>query len=209
MRREFHVRFCEGAGVRSPRATRLIVGFERRDEGEQFLTALRERVAKFSLELHPDKTRLIEFGRFADERRRERGLGRPETFNFLGFTLCCGKTRDGRFTVKRRTMAKRLRAKLRELALELRQRMHDPVPEMGRWLRAVLLGHYRYYGVPHNFRMLAAFRLAVSRLWQHTLSRRSQKGKITVERIKRLSRQWLPPARIYHPHPGQRLVVTT
>jgi len=200
---------CKGDVIIVRYADDFVVGFERREEAEQFLAALRERLACFALELHPDKTRLIEFGRQASGRRRGRGLGRPETFNFLGFTHYCSTTRKGRYTVKRRTMAQKMRAKLKELTLELRRRMHAPIPVVGRWLGSVLVGHYRYYGVPYNHRALAAFRLAVSRLWQRTLSRRSQKGYVTVERMRRLAQRWFPPARIVHPFPEQRLIVIT
>jgi group II intron reverse transcriptase/maturase len=184
-----------------------VVGFQYRDDAERFLKELRERLANFSLELHPEKTRLIEFGRFAAENRRKRGVERPETFNFLGFTHMCGKTSKGGFTVKRVTMRKRLRRKLKEIAAELRKRFHDPIEKTGKWLRSVLIGHYRYYGVPYNARALGAFRSKVTRYWKWTLSRRSQKGWVTWDRMKRLVQRWLPKATIYHPFPGQRLCV--
>ena len=188
----------------------FIVGFQHRHEAEKFLAALRQRFAKFGLELHPDKTRLIEFGPWAALNRRKRGLGKPETFNFLGFTHICAKKRDGKnFTVLRQTMRKRLQAKLAEVKAELRRRMHDPVPEVGRWLRSVVEGHFRYYAVPMNGRALAVFRYRVVWHWHRTLSRRSQRSRNTWERTLRLATHYLPPVRIYHPYPLRRLGVVT
>jgi len=188
----------------------FIVGFQHKAEAERFLADLRQRFAKFGLELHPDKTRLIEFGPWAALNRRKRGLGKPETFDFLGFTHICGKKRDGKnFTVLRQTMRKRLAAKLVEVKAELRRRMHDPVPEVGRWLRSVVAGHVRYYGVPTNGRALARFRFRVAWLWQRALSRRSQRGRITWQRMNRLIASYLPMARICHPYPLRRLGVVT
>ena len=187
----------------------IVVGFEKRHEAEQFQEALRQRFAKFGLELHPEKTRLIEFGRFARERRRKRGLGKPKSFNFLGFTHISGESRKGRFQVERRTIAQRFRAKLAEIKTELRQRMHLPVLVQGAWLRSVVLGHYRYYGVPHNAKALQRFRKEVARLWQRSLSRRSHKGYVTWDHMKRYVDKWLPVARIYHPHPDERFGVMT
>jgi group II intron reverse transcriptase/maturase len=187
----------------------IVVGFEKREEAEQFQEALRQRFAKFGLELHPEKTRLIEFGRFAKERRRKRGLGKPESFNFLGFTHISGQSRRGRFQIQRRTLAQRFRAKLAEIKVELRRRMHLPVPVQGAWLRSVLLGHYRYYGVPHNGKALQRFRKEVTRMWQRSLSRRSQKGYVNWERMNRYVDKWFPVARIYHPYPDERFGVMT
>jgi group II intron reverse transcriptase/maturase len=187
----------------------FIVGFEHRVEAEQFLAELRERFAKFGLELHPEKTRLLEFGRHAAENRRRDGLGKPETFNFLGFTHICGKTRKGRFTVLRRTMRQRLQAKLKEVKTELRRRMHEAIPVVGQWLRSVVAGHVRYYGVPMNSRAIVTFRFQVGRLWYRTLRRRSQRGRVLWERMRRLIQRWLPLARICHPYPLVRLGVTT
>ena len=188
----------------------FIVGFQHKDDAERFHAELRERLAKFSLTLHPDKTRLIEFGRFADTNRRGRGGGKPETFNFLGFTHICGKTRRGTFCVLRRTLAKKMRAKLRELALELRKRMHWPVREVGRWLQQVVQGHYQYYGVPRNVRRLAAFRAHVLWMWRRMLRRRGdKKRRITWPYMAQLSQQWLPKPRVVHPYPGMRLCVRT
>jgi group II intron reverse transcriptase/maturase len=165
----------------------FVVGFEHRSEAERFLAELRERFAKFGLELHPDKTRLIEFGRFADRDCRGRGGGKPETFNFLGFTHSCAKTRAGKFTVLRQTMRKRWQAKLKEVRRELRRRMHDPIPEQGAYLRSVVGGHIRYYGVPMNGRSLEAFRFAVGWIWCRVLRRRSQRHRINWVRMRRLS----------------------
>ncbi len=186
----------------------IVVGFQHTSDAERFRAELAERFSKFALELHPDKTRLIEFGRFAASNRKKRGEGKPETFDFLGFTHYCGKTRNGKFTVKRKTMRKRLQRKLKEVKADLRHRMHDPVPDVGRWLRSVLDGHFRYYGVPRNRPSLEAFRSEVARLWRRILSRRSQKGYVTWARMARLQRRWFPTARIYHPYPSQRLCVT-
>jgi len=187
----------------------FILGFQHRTDAERFRDDLTERVRKFGLELHPDKTRLLEFGRYAAERRRERGKGRPETFDFLGFTHICGKNRIGGFTVLRQTMRRRLQAKLAEVKAELRRRMHRPVPEMGAWLRSVVQGHVAYYGVPTNFRALALFRYRVGWLWYRALSRRSHKGRIRLERLRRLVRTWLPYAHVCHPHPLARFGVVT
>lgn len=187
----------------------FVVGFQHQDEAERFLAELRDRFARFGLELHPDKTRLIEFGRFAEKNRRDRGDGKPPTFNFLGFTHICGKTRKGKFAVLRQTMRKRWQAKLKEIGRELRRRLHDPVPEQGAYLRSVLLGHYRYYGVPRNGPALSAFRNAVSWRWAQILRRRSQTARLTVDRWARLASQWLPTPRICQPWPDQRLRVMT
>jgi group II intron reverse transcriptase/maturase len=188
----------------------FVVGFEHRVEAERFLTELRERFAEFGLELHPDKTRLIEFGRFADRDRRGHGRGKPETFDFLGFTHSCTKTRGGKFTVLRQTMRKRWQAKLVDVTAELRRRLHDPVPEQGAYLRSVVMGHFRYYGVPMNGPTLGAFRYAIGRIWCRVLRRRSQRHRVNWSRMRRLiSRWWLPPARICHPYPLVRLGVAT
>jgi group II intron reverse transcriptase/maturase len=188
----------------------FIVGFQHRAEAERFLAALRQRFAKFGLELHPDKTRLIEFGRYAAENRRKRGMGKPETFDFLGFTHICGTKRsNGYFTVLRQTMRKRLQAKLAEVKAELKRRMHDPVPEVGKWLGTVVTGHCRYYGVPMNTPALGLFRFQVVWLWQRALSNRSQRGRYTWDRMKRLVARYLPVARVYHPYPLRRLGVIT
>ena len=185
------------------------VGFQHRADAERFLAELRERFAKFSLELHSEKTRLLEFGPFAAEHRRRAGKGKPETFNFLGFTHISGKKRNGRFTVVRQTIRKRLQAKLSAVKAELRRRLHAPIPEVGRWLRSVVQGHLRYYGVPMNGPALHTFRFQVGRLWYRTLRRRSQTARVTWARMRRLIGRWLPPARITHPYPLRRLGVVT
>jgi RNA-directed DNA polymerase len=179
-------------------------------DAKQFLAELTERFRKFSLELHPDKTRLLEFGRFAARNRKQRGDGKPETFAFLGFTNICGKTRSNEYyTVLRQTIRKRMQAKLREVKDELRRRMHDPIPEVGQWLRAVVRGHIRYYGVPMNGSALSAFRLRTGLLWHQALSRRSQNGHVRWDRMRRLIERWLPPARVFHPYPLRRMGVIT
>jgi group II intron reverse transcriptase/maturase len=187
----------------------FVVGFQYREEAERFRDELRERLLKFGLELHPDKTHLIEFGRFAAENRGRRGEGQPETFNFLGFTHYYGTTRAGVPALKRKTQAKKRTAKLKDVASTLRQRMHWKIPEVGRWLASVLRGHYQYYGVPHNYAALKAMRDAITRLWKQVLGRRSQNGYVPWDRMNRLSRRWLPNPAIVHPYPDQRLRVTT
>ncbi len=187
----------------------LTVGFQYREDAERFLTELLTRFRKFHLELHPTKTRLMEFGRYAARDRQRRGEGKPESFDFLGFTHSCDKTRNGKFIVLRQTMRKRMQAKFRELKHELRRRMHHPIPEMGQWLRAVLRGHFNYYAVPRNQRKLSAFKYQVYRLWFRTLRRRSQRHRITGERMNRLAARWFPSVRVLHPYPEQRLRVMT
>jgi RNA-directed DNA polymerase len=186
-----------------------VAGFEYREDAERFLADLRERFAAFGLELHPEKTRLIEFGRFAAERRSARGLRKPETFTFLGFTYICAKDRRGRFKLKRVTSKKKMRAKLSSVKAELRKRMHLPIPEQGLWLARVLQGHYNYYAVPDNSEALRVFRRRVIWYWRTTLSRRSQKGQISLERIDRLAERWLPKPRILHPWPNLRFDART
>ena len=184
----------------------FIVGFQHKRDAERFQAELRTRLERFNLALNEEKTRLIEFGRFADTNRRGRGAGKPETFNFLGFTHICGKTRLGQFCVKRITMAKRKRRKLAELAKEMRRRMHDPIRETGAWLKRVLQGHYRYYGVPRNYRALSAFRHHVLERWRWTLRRRSQmKHRITWQYMERLAQRWLPKPKIEHSYPDMPL----
>ncbi len=185
----------------------FVVGFQHESDARRFLEELRERFRKFSLELHAEKTRVIEFGRFAAERRERRGEGKPQTFNFLGFTHICDKTRTGSFVVLRRTMAARVRAKLNFLKRELWYRMHHAVADVGGWLASVLRGHYRYYGVPRNSRMLNRFRDAVRRLWHRALNRRSQKANTTESGMSRHVAQWFLPPRICHPYPAARLAV--
>ena len=185
----------------------IIVGFEHEADARRFLEAMRERLQEFSLSLHPDKTRLIEFGRFAAARRAKRGLGKPETFDFLGFTFICGKSRRGNFLLKRKTRRDRLRAKLKEVKTELLRRMHRPIPEQGRWLRQVVTGYFAYHAVTTNGAALGAFRQQVLRLWWRSLRRRSQSDLTTWKRIRKLADAWLPKPRILHPWPNQRFAV--
>jgi RNA-directed DNA polymerase len=187
----------------------FIVGFEHQGDAKQFLHDLRQRFAKFGLELHPDKTRLIEFGRFAAERRAARGLGKPETFDFLGFTHICGKGKNGSFWLRRHTVSKRMRAKLKQVKDQLKRRRHLPIPEQGRWLASVVRGHLAYYAVPGNSRAISAFHRQLGRLWLRALRRRSQRHRVNWQRMQRLITRWLPPARILHPYPEARFDVRT
>ena len=184
-------------------------GFEHLGDAKQFMRDLRERFAKFSLQLHPDKTRLIEFGRFAADRRAARGLGKPETFDFLGFTHICGKTRKGRFWLGRITVSKRMRAKLKQVKDQLKRRRHEPVPEQGRWLGSVIRGHLAYYAVPGNVRAVRSFRKQVTRHWLAALRSRSQRHRLNWDRMNRLATRWLPSARVLHPYPDERFDVRT
>ncbi len=182
----------------------FVMGFQQRTEAERFLKELGERMQKFGLELHPDKTRLIEFGRYAAERRAERGAGKPETFNFLGFTHRCGKTRRGRFAVRRETMAKRLRAKLQAVKADLQRRRHEPVAQQGAWLGAVVQGYFNYHAIPGNYEALQQFRTQVEWLWHRSLQRRSQKAHLTWGRFVATADRWLPKPCIRHPYPEVR-----
>ena len=190
-----------------PGADDVVAGFEHEADARRFLEAMRARFEEFALSLHPDKTRLIEFGRHAATRRAQRGLGKPETFNFLGFTLICSKSRQSRFLLKRRTRRDRMRTKLQEIKGELRRRMHQPIPEQGKWLRQVVTGFFAYHAVPTNFRALGAFRLHTIRLWRRALRRRSQKDRVTWQRIEQLAADFLPTPRILHPWPSDRFAV--
>jgi len=186
----------------------LVVGFERRDEAERFLKEFGERLAKFGLELHPEKTRRIEFGPNAARDRRARREGKPESFTFLGFAHSCGTTRQGYFQIRRQTARKRLEAKLQNIKQTLRSRMHEPVPKVGEWLERVLNGHYQYFGVPGNWASLGLFRERIARYWGRVLGRRSQTGKVSAIRLGRLFRRWLPRPKVVHPYPEQRFAVT-
>ena len=185
----------------------FVVGFEHRGEADRFRDELRERVARFGLTLHPDKTRLIEFGRAADRNRRGRGDGKPETFNFLGFTHACSRTRKGRFTVLRRTMRRRGTRNFRSENRTRRAALARAGP--GAYLRSVLLGHARYYGVPRNGPRLMAFHFALVGIWRAGLMRRSQTAFVTWQRMARLCARWLPIPHICHPYPSQRLAFIT
>ena len=182
----------------------FIVGFEHQADAERFLAELGERLVQFNLELEAEKTRLIEFGRFAARNRNKRGLGRPETFDFLGFVHACGKNRKGQFMLKRITISKRMRGKLQEAKRDLEQRRHQPIPEQGKRLKSVVQGHYAYYGVPGNLDALDAFRQGLAWIWHRALQRRSQKASVTWERMRRLADTWLPRPRIQHPFPDAR-----
>src|SRR5271167_3936597 len=188
----------------------IVVGFHSKADADQFRAELTERMRKFNLELHPEKTRLLEFGPFAINNRQRRGEGKPETFNFLGFTHICVKKRsNGMYTVLRQTIRKRLQAKLNEVKAELQRRRHEPIPEQGKWLRAVVRGHIRYYGVPMNRPALFLFRFQVGRLWYRALSRRSQNGRLLWDRMRRLITRWLPLPTVCHPYPLRRMGVLT
>jgi len=187
----------------------IVVGFENQAEAERFKEELTERLKKFNLELQGEKTRLIEFGRYAAADRARRKAGKPETFNFLGFCHICSKNSKGYFCVLRQTMKKRMQTKLKTLKIEMKRRMHLPVRDQGQWLQAVLQGHYQYYGVPRNGPAMGSFRKEVVRLWKRTLERRSQKSNIPWERINQLAKKWLPYPRICQPYPNQRIHVIT
>jgi RNA-directed DNA polymerase len=186
-----------------------VAGFEHRDDAERFLSDLRERLAEFALELAEEKTRLIEFGRHAATSRASRGLPKPETFAFLGFTHICARDRRGRFKLKRVTSKKKLRAKLHAIKNELQRRLHLSIPEQGRWLARVLQGHYNYYAVPDNRRALNTFRNRIVWHWYRALRRRSQRSRTTWERMWRLAARWLPTPRIQHPWPDARFDAKT
>ena len=185
----------------------IVVGFEHEADARRFWDDMRKRFEEFSLSLNPDKTRLIEFGRFAAERRAHRGLGKPETFNFLGFTFICERNSRGQFLVKRTTRRDRMRATLRRIKEELRRRMHEPIPEQGAWLKQVVRGFFAYHAVPTNGSALGAFYYYVKRIWLRTLRRRSQKDRFSWQRMHGLAADWLPQPRILHPYPDKRFAV--
>lgn len=185
----------------------IVAGFEHEADARRFWDAMRQRFEQFALELHGEKTRLLEFGRFAAARRKRTGLGKPETFTFLGFTFICGKSRRGAFLLHRKTRGDRMRAKLREIKEQLRSRMHDAIPEQGRWLKAVVTGFFAYHAVPTNSRALGAFRYHVTNLWLRTLRRRSQKDRLAWDRMAKIAVHWLPAPRVLHPWPSERFAV--
>ncbi len=207
--RQWRHREARGDVIITRFADDFVAGFEHEDDARRFLADLRERFAKFGLELHPDKTRLIEFGRYAARKRAARGLGKPETFDFLGFTHLCGKTRRGGFWLRRITISKRMRAKLVEVKDQLKRRRHQPVPEQGKWLASVVRGHFAYYAVPGNSHAIRAFREQVTRHWCTALRRRSQRHRLDWKRMNRFATRWLPPARIRHPYPEVRFAART
>jgi len=186
----------------------LVVGFEHRAEAERFLEEFQKRLAKFGLEVHPEKTRLIEFGRYAAANRKRRGEGKPETFTFLGFTHQCGETSKGTFAIWRRTAAKRMRAKLQAIKQELRRKMHEPVGVVGEWLKRVTQGYYRYHAVPGNIAVLGLFRDRLCRLWRQVLRKRSQRRKPGWDQLRRIFERWIPRPRALHPYPGVRFDAT-
>ena len=185
----------------------FIVGFEHEHEARHFLDMLRERLKEFALSLHPEKTRLIEFGREAENNRKRRGLGKPETFDFLGFTFICGRSRRGKFLIKRKTRRDRMRVKLQAIKQELRRRMHWPIPAQGKWLKQIIRGYFNYHAVPTNNRALLGFRDEIVRSWRSVLSRRSQRDSTGWERMRELADDWLPKPKILHPWPNQRFAV--
>ena len=207
--RQWRKRHAHGDVIIVRFADDFVAGFEHKSDAEQFLTDLRERFSKFNLELHPDKTRLIEFGRNAARDRAARGDGRPETFDFLGLTHYCGKTKAGRFWLKRKTVSKRMRAKLAEVKDQIKRRRHFPVPEQGQWLGSVVRGHLAYYAVPGNTDAVQAFRDEVTRYWYQALRRRSQRTRVNWDRMNLYVKRWLPPARPMHPFPIVRFNVRT
>jgi group II intron reverse transcriptase/maturase len=186
----------------------IVAGFQYESEAKSFLIDLKKRMGQFNLSLHTEKTRLIEFGRYAAGNRTERGLGKPETFNFLGFTHICGNTHSkGDFLLVRITRRDKMRAKLKEIKDELRRRMHQSIPEQGKWLRQVITGYFAYHAIPTNYKRLAAFRHYVKDLWRRTLCRRSQRGRFAWDKINRIALEWLPFPRILHPWPYTRFSV--
>jgi hypothetical protein len=206
---QWRSRHADGDVVLVRYADDFVVGFQYRDDAERFLADLRDRFARFWLGLHPDKTRLIEFGRFAAAGRRSRGAGKPETFGFLGFTHACVRTRNGRFRLGRVTEKKRMRAKRRSVRAEMRRRMHLPIREQGAWLRSVYTGHLNYYAVPGNSEAIGTFRHWLVRDWWRVLRRRSQRSSLSWTRMSRIVAQWLPPPRIKHPWPNTRFDART
>jgi len=206
---QWRTRQARGSVVITRFADDFVVGFQHRADAERFLEELRERLRKFSLELHPDKTRILEFGRFAASNRQERGERGPESFNFLGFTHICGKTATGKFLIVRRTMRERVRRKLHEVKTELQRRRHQSIPTQGEWLRSVVQGHFTYYAVPTNGQSLEGFRTQAIRHWHRALRRRSQRDRTNWARMQRLAQRWIPSVSIQHPWPDERFDVRT
>ena len=193
--------------MRFPGATHRVVGFEYETDAQQFLAEMRKRSEAFSLSVHPEKTRILRFGRFAARNRKERGLGKPETFNFLGFTMICGQKRTGGFQLLRRTRRDRLQATIQRVKGELQRRRHQSIPEQGKWLEQVVRGFFAYHAVPTNYRALVVFRVRIAQLWKRALMRRSQRARRTWKRMERLLDAWLPRPRILHPWPERRFAV--
>src|SRR5215469_15453703 len=203
----WRTKWAQGEVVVIRYADDTIVGFQYRADADRFLANLRERLAMFGLELHPDKTRRIEFGRYAEENRKRRGEGKPETFDFLGFTHISGKNSLGRFAVRRKTIRKRMRAKLRRIKPEFRKRMHDPLSQTGQWLKSIVQGYFNYYAVPGNTASLSLFRHRLLVHWWHSVRRRSQKHRISWTRMLALGKRWLPDPQVLHPFPDARFAV--
>lgn len=201
---QWRARTARGAVYVVRYADDIVVGFQHEVDAVRFHADQRQRLAHFGLELHPDRTRLLRFGRFAEERRRERGQGKPETFNFLGFTHVCGKSRSGQFLLLRLTVKDRMRAKLKAIREDLLRRRHLPVPVQGEWLGAVVRGYFAYHAVPTNTQRLQSFRVEVTRSWLHALRRRSQRTRMTWERMHRLAERWIPAPHVLHPYPWDR-----
>ena len=181
-----------------------VLGFQHRDDADRFLVDFQERLRKFGLELNPDKTRRIEFGMYAEQNRKKKGRGKPDTFDFLGFTHISGKKQDGNFVVKRKTVGKRMRAKLAEIKQQLLNRTHDPIVQTGKWLKAVVQGYFNYHAVPGNTDSLRVFRLRLTQMWRKALIRRSQRHRLNWARMQRLVKRWLPEPRVLHPYPSVR-----
>ncbi len=200
-------KYAQGEVVVVRYADDIIVGFQHQADADRFLENFRERLGKFGLELHPDKTRRIEFGRFAEQNRKRRGEGKPETFDFLGFTHISGKNRWGRFTVRRKTIRKRMGAKLREIKQQLRARMHDPVRQTGQWLQSIVRGHFNYNAVPGNLDSHGVIRERILGHWRHTLRRRNQRP-FSWTRTLALAARWLPEPRVLHPYPVVRFAAS-
>ena len=206
---QWRTRHATGQVIMVRYADDSVFGFERKIDAEKFLEAMRGRMVQFGLALHPDKTRIVEFGRFAAVDRARRGEGKPETFDFLGFTHCCGQTRQGKFKLLRLTVKKRMRATLKAIREKLRAKMHWPIPVVGEWLGRVVQGYFNYFGVPGNQYRLCSFRSDICRMWWRMLQRRSQRHRLSWERLRRLDRRYIPPYRNTHPYPDQRFCVKT
>jgi RNA-directed DNA polymerase len=204
----WRTKYTKGEVIVVRYADDILLGFQYRAEADHFLELFKERLGKFGLALHPDKTRRIEFGQYAERNRKLRGEGKPESFEFLGFSHISGKNRNGWYTVRRKTIRKRMRAKLQQIKQQLRKRMHDPVSQTGAWLKSVVQGYFNYYAVPGNLDSLNTFRHRVSRLWQRTLVRRSQRGRLGWAKMQKLIAYWLPQPRVLHPHPEKRFAAT-
>jgi group II intron reverse transcriptase/maturase len=201
---QWRTRSARGAVYVVRYADDIVLGFQREDDAVRFQAEQRQRLEHFGLELHPEKTRLLRFGRFAESSRRERGQGRPETFNFLGLTHICGRSRSGQFLLLRVTVKDRMRAKLKEIRADLLRRRHLPVPVQGEWLAAVVRGYFAYHAVPTNMQRMKSFCFEVTSSWLHALRRRSQRSRMTWERMHRLAERWIPAPRVLHPYPSDR-----